>query len=145
MARERDRLRASVFAIWAAGSLVLLLGGCSMPDWGAAAPTTLTVQEPDSVQYYPSDEPYRLGAEHFNRGQYGLAEQYFRDAVEKAPEDGLAWVALASSYDRLRRFDLADNAYARAVALCGETVQILNNQGYSHMLRGNLKTARRSS
>jgi Flp pilus assembly protein TadD len=72
-----------------------------------------------------------------------LAERQFRDAVEKAPEDGAAWVALASSYDQLRRFDLADRAYQRAIALCGETVQILNNQGYSQMLRGNLKSARR--
>ncbi len=75
---------------------------------GAGAPTTLTVQEPASKKYFPSDEPYRLGAEYFNRGAYGLAERYFRDAVEKAPENGSAWVALASSYDGLRRFDLAD-------------------------------------
>jgi Flp pilus assembly protein TadD len=52
-------------------------------------------------------------------------------------------VALASSYDRLRRFDLADRAYQRAIELCGETVQILNNEGYSQMLRGNLKSARK--
>ena len=43
----------------------------------------------------------------------------------------------------MRRFDLADRAYQRAIALCGETPQILNNQGYSQMLRGNLKSARR--
>ena len=90
----------------------------------------------------PSDEPYRLGAEYFNRGDYGLAERSFREAVEKAPGDGASWVALASSYDRLRRFDFADRAYQRAIELCGETVQILNNQGYSQMLRGNLKSAR---
>jgi Flp pilus assembly protein TadD len=101
------------------------------------------VQEPASEKYIPSDEPYRLGAEYFNRGAYGLAERYFRDAVEKAPEDGGSWGALASSYDQLRRFDLADRAYQRAIALCGETPQILNNQGYSQMLRGNLKSARR--
>ncbi len=120
----------------------LMLAGCGiMPD-GASAPTTLTVQEPDNEKFFPSDEPYRLGAEYFNRGDYGLAEGYFRNAVEKAPEDGASWVALASSYDRLRRFDLADRAYRRAIELCGETVQILNNQGYSQMLRGNLKSAR---
>jgi Flp pilus assembly protein TadD len=118
-----------------------MLSGCGAID-STSAPTTLTVQEPASEKYFPSDEPYRLGAEYFNRGDYGLAERYFRDAVEKAPEDGAAWVALASSYDRLRRFDLADRAYRRAIELCGETVQILNNQGYSQMLRGNLKSAR---
>lgn len=106
-------------------------------------PTTPTVQNPLDVQYYPSDEPLRLGMEHFGRGHYGLAERYFRDAVEKAPRDATAWVGLAASYDRLHRFDLADQAYARAVKLKGETVQVLNNQGYSYMLRGNFAHARR--
>lgn len=101
------------------------------------------VQEPTDVKYYASDEPTRMGLEHFNRGNYGIANRYFRDAVEKAPKDVTAWVGLASSYDRLRRFDLADQAYAQAIRLGGETVQILNDQGYSYMLRGNLNGARR--
>jgi Flp pilus assembly protein TadD len=63
--------------------------------------------------------------------------------VEKAPEDATAWVGLAASYDRLGRFDLADRAYASAIRLTGATVQILNNQGYSYMLRGDLRNARR--
>ena len=101
------------------------------------------VQEPTDVKYYPSDEPVRMGLEQFNRGNYGLSQRYFKDAVEKAPRDVTAWVGLAASYDRLRRFDLADQAYAQAVRLGGETVQILNDQGYSYMLRGNLSAARR--
>lgn len=105
-------------------------------------PTTATVQEPTDVQYYPSDEPLRLGREHFGRGNYGMAERYFRDAVEKAPRDVTAWVGLAASYDRVRRFDLADQAYAQALKLRGPTVQILNNQGYSYMLRGDFVRAR---
>ena len=105
-------------------------------------PTTATIQEPTDVQYYPSDQPLRLGLEHFGRGNYGMAERYFRDAVEKAPRDVTAWVGLAASYDRLRRFDLADQAYAQALKLRGPTVQILNNQGYSYMLRGDFVRAR---
>lgn len=101
------------------------------------------VQEPTDVKYYPSDEPVRLGLEHFNRGAYGLSQRYFKDAVEKSPKDVTAWVGLAASYDRLRRFDLADQAYGQAIRLGGETVQILNDQGYSLMLRGNLNGARR--
>ena len=101
------------------------------------------VQEPTDVKYYPSDEPTRMGLEQFNRGNYGIAQRYFKDAVEKAPRDVTAWIGLAASYDRLRRFDLADQAYAAAIRLGGETVQILNDQGYSYMLRGNLTAARR--
>ncbi|MGY4427454.1 Flp pilus assembly protein TadD [Bradyrhizobium sp. JR6.1] len=101
------------------------------------------VQEPTDVKYYPSDEPVRMGLEHYNRGNYGISQRYFKDAVEKAPKDVTAWVGLAASYDKLRRFDLADQAYAQAIRIGGETVQILNDQGYSLMLRGNLNGARR--
>ena len=114
------------------GTLTLL--ACAGPD---------PVQEPTDVKYYPSDEPVRMGLEQFNRGSFGLSQRYFKDAVEKAPKDVTAWVGLAASYDRLRRFDLADQAYAQAVRLGGETVQLLNNQGYSYMLRGDLSRARR--
>ena len=119
-----------------------LLDASGAPIAAAEPPTTLTVQEPGDVQYYPSDEPLHMGIEHFNRGHYGLAERYFRDATEKAPRDPAAWTGLAASYDRLGRFDLADRAYKAAIALIGETTQILNNEGYSYMLRGNLAAAR---
>jgi Flp pilus assembly protein TadD len=52
-------------------------------------------------------------------------------------------IGLTASYDRIRRFDLADRAYAQATRLGGVTVQILNDQGYSCMLRGNQSAARR--
>lgn len=53
-----------------------------------------------------------------------------------------AWVGLAASYDRLGRFDLADRGYAAAVKLAGHTPSILNNEGYSYILRGDLGKAR---
>jgi len=105
-------------------------------------PQSATIEDSGDVKYYPSDEPLRLATEYFTRGQYGIAQRYYRDAVEKAPKDVTAWIGLAASYDRLRRFDLADQAYAQAIKLTGETVQILNNQGYSFMLRGDLTRAR---
>ena len=52
---------------------------------------------------------------------------------------------IAASYDRLRRFELADQAYSHAFKLERKpSIQLLNNYGYSMMLRGNLKEARRS-
>jgi Flp pilus assembly protein TadD len=106
-------------------------------------PATFTVQDPTDVKYYPSDEPLKLALEHFNRGHFGIAAKYFEDAVAKAPEDATAWVGLAASYDRIGRFDLADRAYKQAIKLVGETTAILNNEGYSYMLRGKLVEARR--
>jgi len=58
------------------------------------------------------------------------------------PRDAEAWLGLAASYDRLRRFDLADRAYNQAIGILGPTTEILNNQGYSYMLRGDYKHAR---
>ena len=54
--------------------------------------TTAKLQDPDDVNYYRSDEPLRMAIEHFNRGHYGIAERYFRDATEKAPKDPTAWI-----------------------------------------------------
>ncbi len=144
--------------IFACGLLLFFTAGCAVttcttdncetivapPIAADVGPsTTPKVQDPDDIKYYRSDEPLRLGIEHFNRGHYGLAERYFRDATEKAPKDPTAWIGLAASYDRLARFDLADRAYAYAIRLVGETTQILNNQGYSYMLRGDLVNARK--
>jgi len=131
--------------------MALSLAGCdtdgrSLVAWSSdpefSAPTA-NVQEPSDVKYFPSDEPLKLGLEYFDRGNFGIAERYFRDAVEKAPRDATAWIALAATYDRIARFELADRAYGSAIRLTGETTQILNNQGYSYMLRGNLVNARK--
>lgn len=101
-----------------------------------------TVQEPKDRKFLPSDESRKLGLEYFNRGDYGTAERYFQDAVEKAPQDSSAWIGLAASYDRIGRFDLSDRAYRNAIRQVGETTEILNDLGYSYMLRGNYALAR---
>lgn len=128
----------------------IALGGCFLTDGTqskGAEPlfpsTTPTIERDADVQYYPSDEPLRLALEHFNRGEYGVAQRYFRDAVEKAPKDASAWIGLAASYDHLGRFDLADQAYSQASQLVGETTALLNNRGYSRLLRGDLIAARK--
>jgi len=63
--------------------------------------------------------------------------------VEKHPHDAEAWVGLAASYDRLHRFDLADRAYAEAIRIVGSTAEILNDQGFSYMLRGDFARAQK--
>ena len=109
---------------------------------GSQSATSLTIQDPGAEKFAASDEPYRLGVEQFNRGYYGNAQTYFQEAVEKSPHDVAAWLSLAACYDHLRRFDLADKAYDRAIALGGKTAQLLNNLGYSYVLRGDLGKAR---
>lgn len=89
----------------------------------------------------PNDD-LSLGKKYFRAADFGLAEQHFRKAVEMHPRDLESWIGLAASYDRLRRFDLADRAYTQAMKIAGATPEILNNVGYSYMLRGDYRRAR---
>jgi len=87
-------------------------------------------------------EDVSLGKKYFNAGNFTLAERHFRRAVELRPRDLDSWVGLAASYDRLRRFELADRAYDQALKIAGPTGEVLNNRGYSYMLRGDYRRAR---
>lgn len=126
------------------------------PDAFAAAPPNADVDttgsvpaplgapasaEPGLLGSDPNDD-LNLGKKQYRANNFGLAEKYFRRAVEQHPRDAEAWLGLAASYDRLRRFDLADRAYNQAIGIVGPTPEILNNQGYSYMLRGDYKHAR---
>ncbi len=99
----------------------------------AAAPPVLKPLAKDDVS---------LGKEYYRTGNFGLAEKHFRAAAESQPRNPEAWLGLAASYDELRRFDLADRAYAQAIRIAGQQVAIINNQGYSYILRGDYKRAR---
>src|SRR6516162_2136129 len=118
----------------------------------APADTTGTIQplppepQPDQVPKGllgndPNDDLNR-GKKYFRAADFGLAERHFRRAVELHPRDLEAWIGLAASYDRLRRFDLADRAYDQATKIAGPTAEVLNNWGYSFMLRGDPRRAR---
>jgi len=101
---------------------------------------------PLAASGHPGDDlndDVQRGKRYFRANSFGLAEKSFRAAAEKYPRDPEAWVGLASSYDRLRRFDLADRAYAEAIRLVGPTPEILNDQGFSYMLRGDYARAAR--
>ena len=101
---------------------------------------TTASAEPGLLGGDPNDD-LSLGKKHYRANNFGLAEKYFRRAVESHPRDAEAWLGLAASYDRLRRFDLADRAYGQAIGIVGPTAEILNNEGYSYMLRGDYQRA----
>ena len=89
----------------------------------------------------PGDD-LTLGKRHYREKNYGLAEQHFRRAAETTPRDGEAWLGLAASYDRLKRYELADRAYREALSIFGPRPEVINNIGYSYLLRGDLRRAR---
>jgi Flp pilus assembly protein TadD len=143
-----------------------VLAGCSSSNkfaslggswgWGEDAPPPANPEVTGSTVAYaapnlavkdallggdPGDD-LSLGKRHYREKNFGLAEQHFRRAVEKLPRDGEAWLGLAASYDRLRRYDLADRAYAEALSIFGPRPEVINNIGYSYLLRGDLRRAR---
>jgi Flp pilus assembly protein TadD len=91
----------------------------------------------------PSDEPLYLAKLHFRNGDYGLAEEYYRRAVEANRDSMDAWLGLAATYDRLNRFDLAEQAYRTLIAKIGYTPVVLNNLGYHYLLKGSIGEARK--
>jgi tetratricopeptide (TPR) repeat protein len=66
-------------------------------------------------RFHLGDEDTQLGWAHLLRGNYGLAEQHYRRAVEATHQNGSAWIGLAAAYDRLGRgYFLRHRVEARA-------------------------------
>jgi Flp pilus assembly protein TadD len=163
-------MRTSISRIVLAAACLMWLAGCettsspdnpfvklgkSISDPPALLPdseATGSVKKAEAAGDAPPVKPELLGADpndelsiakkYFRQGSYGLAERSFRKAVELHPRDAESWIGLAASYDRLKRFDLADRAYAQAVKIIGPTPEVMNNQGFSYMLRGDYRRAR---
>ncbi|MFG1420707.1 tetratricopeptide repeat protein [Roseixanthobacter liquoris] len=114
-------------------------GGDSLSSWGNTLPA---MEVPTQVEAYPDNQVLQVAKNQFRAGNYGRAVRYYERAVEVAPESGEAWLGLAASYDRVRRFDLADRAYRMAGQYLGDRAEYYNNVGYSYMLRGDLAKAR---
>lgn len=133
-------------AILSDGSLPLVDPGpnTTLVNATLASPATMAATDPGAA-LLGSDQhdDLNLGKKQFRARNYGLAERYFRRAVEMSPRDAEAWVGLAASNDRLKRFADADRAYTQAIAILGPTPEILNNQGFSYLLRGDYKRARK--
>ncbi len=96
---------------------------------------------PELLGTDPNDD-LAIGKKYYRQGSYGLAERHFRKAVELHPRDAESWIGLAAAYDQLRRFDLADRAYAQVIRLIGETPEVMNNMGFSYILRSDYRRAR---
>ncbi|HUG60839.1 MAG TPA: tetratricopeptide repeat protein [Methylomirabilota bacterium] len=127
-------------------TLLIPLAGCQTSPFGensAFADDSDTLNDRESVNFHASDRPVAQGLAYFDAGHFGKAQSAFKRATEVTPGDGIAWLGLAASYDRLRRFDAADVAYRQAAKYVGSRPEYYNNVGYSYLLRGNLREARR--
>ncbi len=79
---------------------------------------------------------HALGVFHYSSGRYGLALQFFEQAVLRDPESVESLNGMGASYDKLARYDLAERSYRRALTVNPSSAQTLNNLGYSYWLQG---------
>jgi Flp pilus assembly protein TadD len=143
----------------AALALVLAVAGCQSAGsqdgvvrTNEPSPSELTsfgdtfkgLQTVSPVEYYASDLAVAEAKNQFRSENYGNSGALFYKAVQLAPNDGVAWLGLAASCDRIGRFDLSDKAYRQAFRYIGATPEYYNNVGYSYLLRGKLQEARRN-
>ncbi len=129
-------MRFRQFAVATALS-AMLLSGCTT---GGVDTTETTSIAPVAQDVSAGD--LQAGKQQFRDANYGLAEKHFRKAVELRADNAEAWLGLAAAYDQLGRFDFSDRAYDQLVKLAGRQPRIINNMGYSQLLRGNKKKAK---
>lgn len=129
-------MRFRQFAVATALS-AMLLSGCTT---GGIDTTETTSIAPVAQDVSAGD--LQAGKKQFRDANYGLAEKHFRKAVELRADNAEAWLGLAAAYDQLGRFDFSDRAYDQLVKLAGRQPRIVNNMGYSQLLRGNKKKAK---
>ena len=131
--------------IWLVLGLAALVSGCSGIRGSGGDPSLVAADDRKGLFTLSpkSEKPLAKAKLHFKNEDFGLAEKYFRQAVEADSNQTVAWLGLAASYDRLRRYDLAARAYKVVIKQTGYTAAVHNNLGYHHYLQGHLKKARK--
>jgi Flp pilus assembly protein TadD len=141
---QRQRIRSVSRYLLAMSIVALPLVGCSstgMDAFGAFGDGPLQATSLPDVSSYDAARALIDARAHFRIGDFGYSAALYKRYVELTPTDPEGYVGLAASYDRLRRFDLADRVYASLYRLTGGTAQYYNNLGYSYLLRGDTATA----
>ncbi|WP_311028172.1 tetratricopeptide repeat protein [Mesorhizobium koreense] len=131
-------MRASIFVVCGFLGAAFTASGCTTNPVDALSTISITPPARDV-----SADDLAQGKSQFRDGNYGLAEKHFRQAVELRPDSAEAWMGLAACYDELGRFDFADRAYGQLLKIAGRRPRIVNNMGYSQLLRGDKAKARR--
>jgi Flp pilus assembly protein TadD len=139
-------MKARYRRLAAVAAITLLMTGCKTlweDDGEVTADLAGGISSESSFGSAPEGVWLAKAKQNFADGNYGLAERYYRQSIEERHNNAEAWLGLAASYDRLKRFDQAQRAYEALVKLVGYTPTVLNNLAYHHMLRGDFNTARR--
>lgn len=138
-AMENRNLRNALKATLLAG-VALVAAGCTA-DWSNGETANYKWTQNPPVQA-SSQDPYALGKKQFADGLYGMALKSFRVALVREPRSLDRLNAVAATYDKLGRFDLAERYYAQALGVEPNSVQTLNNIGYSFLMQKDYVSAR---
>jgi Flp pilus assembly protein TadD len=74
-------------------------------------------------------------------GREGEALPLLKKTVAEFPQSWRAWNALGGAYDDQGKWAEADDAYSHALAVSDAPAIVLNNRGYSYLLRNRLDEA----
>lgn len=129
-------MRAQVIVALAAACLLSACGPNAFPGVSALDPSVDAAGNTPP----PVDELAQAQAD-FRARNFGLADSLYRKIIAREPNNANAWLGLGAVDDELARFDLADQDYAQVARLSGTTAALLNDRGYSYMLRGDYKRA----
>ncbi len=139
-------MRGRFWGLMAVGAIALALSGCKsfLDEGGPEEELAGNISNSSSFGSGPEEVWLQKAKVHYRNGDYGLAERFYRQAIEERHNNAEAWLGLAASYDRLKRFDHADRAYEQLIKITGHTPTVLNNLAYHQMLKGDFASARHS-
>lgn len=139
-------MRGQILKLVAAGAIALASSGCQLTGEANDGSEELTSGITDSSSFGSAPEQLWLqkAKTAYRNGNYGLAERHYRQAIEERHSNAEAWLGLAASYDRLKRFDHAERAYDQLIKITGHTPTVLNNLAYHQMLKGDFASARQT-
>lgn len=131
----------SIAIAFLAGVFLVSCEGTTLAQFAGGRDPLAPAPIPETVPQVPQNRALAEARQQFENGAYGNAARYFEIATAHDATNGESWLGLAASYDRLRRFDLADDAYSKAEEHVGSSAAFFNNRGYSYLLRGDFNRA----
>lgn len=133
--------------------LPLVLTGCQLAnlevnnapakDLSTFGDSAASVDNLSKSEFYPTDEILVKAKRQFKERNFGRSYALYKKSVELFPKDPAAWLGFAASADHIGRYDTSDQSYRVLAQMIPNRIEFINNLGYSYLLRGDLKKARK--